>query len=125
MARVLRLVAGVFGTISIAFGFNALYNPQSAVSFFELDYPDPYTPHKALIDTLVAAYAVRDIFMGIAMYAAAYFGTKKSLGVITMAVGAVAVADGVICKSVVGHGEWTHWGWAPMAEVVGLALMVI
>jgi hypothetical protein len=63
--------------------------------------------------------------MGIALYAAAYFGTKKTLGVITLAVGAVAGADGVICKMIVGHGEWNHWGYAPVAGLLGLALMVI
>lgn len=125
MARVLRLIAGVFGTIGIGFGINALCNPQSAVSFFELDYPSTYSPHQTLIDTLLAAYAVRDIFMGIAIYAAAYFGTKKTLGVITLAMGGVAAADGVICKVIVGQGEWNHWGYAPMAGLVGLALMAI
>jgi hypothetical protein len=63
--------------------------------------------------------------MGIALYAAAYFGTKKTLGVITLAVGAVGGADGVICKMIVGHGEWNHWGYAPMAGLLGLALIVI
>jgi hypothetical protein len=63
--------------------------------------------------------------MGIAIYAAAYFGTKKTLGTITLAMGAVAAADGIICKSIGGHGEWNHWGYAPMAAIVGLALIAI
>ena len=125
MARVLRLITSAFATISIGFGINAFYNPQSAVSFFELDYSKIQASDKTLVDTLLAAYAVRDIFMGIALYAAAYFGTKKTLGAITLAVGAVAGADGVICKMMVGQGEWNHWGYAPMAGLVGLALLVI
>lgn len=125
MAKVLRLIACVFGTVGIGFGINALYNPQSALSFFELDYPRSNASHRILVDTLLAVYAVRDIFMGIALYAAAYFGTKKTLGVITLALGAVAAADGAICKVIVGQGEWNHWGYAPIAGLVGLALMVI
>lgn len=125
MARILRLIACAFATICIGFGVNGLVNPQSAVSFFELDYSQIQTSDKPLIDTLLAAYAVRDIFMGVALYAAAFFGTKKTLGFITLAVGAVAGADGLICKTVVGHGEWNHWGYAPMAGLVGLALLVM
>ena len=63
--------------------------------------------------------------LGIAIYAACYFGTKRTLGVITLGLGAVAAADGIICKNIVGHGEWNHWGYAPMAALVGFALMVI
>lgn len=124
MVRVLRLIAGVFGTICIGFGINALYNPQSALSFFGLDYPRNDVANKVLIDTLLAVYAARDIFEGVVMCAAAYYGNKKTLGAITLALSAVAIADGVICKVIVGHGQWNHWGFAPMAVLLGLVCMV-
>ena len=124
MAYLLRLISSAFAAVSIGFGINAFYNPASALSFFELDYPATNS-NRALVDALLAVYGVRDIFMGIALWAAAYYGTRRTLGVITMAQGAVAFADGAVCKWIVGHGEWNHWGYAPMGALVGLALMVI
>jgi hypothetical protein len=68
---------------------------------------------------ILAVYAVRDIFMGAAMYAAAAFGDRKVLGWITVAAGLVAGADGAICKFMVGAGEWNHWGYGGMVVVLG------
>lgn len=125
MPGILGLITTIFATVLVGFGFNALYRPQSALSFFELEYPTENGPHKVLVDTLLAVYAVRDIFMGVAMYTAVYHGAKRTLGYVTLAVGGVAAADGIICKMIVGHGEWNHWGYAPMAGLVGLALLVV
>jgi len=67
-------------------------------------------------------YGARDIFMGLALYAAAYTGNRKTLGWITLAGSAVAFVDGVVCWQA-GKGEWNHWGYAPMLTVVGGLLL--
>lgn len=117
-APYLRIAATVFATIFVGFGINAIVNPISALSFFELDYPLTNT-HRQLTEVLLAVYGVRDVFMGAAMYAAAAFGDRKVLGLITMAAGAVALADGAICKVMVGKGEMNHWGYAPVVVIIG------
>lgn len=120
-ASYLRVATAVIATLFIGFGVNVFLNPASAVSFFELDYPTVST-HRQLIDVILAVYAVRDIFMGVAMYAAAAFGNRKVLGWITVAAGAVAGADGAICKFMVGKGEMNHWGYGMMVVVIGAVL---
>ncbi|KAK3708422.1 hypothetical protein LTR37_011518 [Vermiconidia calcicola] len=118
----LRVAPNVFATMFVGFGVNYILSPQSALTFFELDYPTLSTSQKQTTDALLAVIGVRDIFMGLAIYAVAYFGTPKALGWITVAAAGVAGADGLVCKVFPGSGEWNHWGYAPMVAVVGLLL---
>jgi hypothetical protein len=117
----LRIAASIIATLFIGFGINALLNPASALSFFELQY-STISPERKVVDVLLAAYGVRDIFMGLAMYIAAYFGDRRVLGWTTVAAGAVAGADGGICKFMIGRGEWKHWGHGLMEVVLGAVL---
>ena len=116
-----RSVTAAFGTIGLAFGVNAILNPASALSFFELPMPEG-DAERNLVEALMVVYGVRDIFMAVAIYAAAYFGSRRALGWITMSVGAVAFADGVVCKVYAGTGEWGHWGYAPVLTLMGAIL---
>lgn len=117
----LRVAATVFGTIFIGFGVNAVLRPAHALTFFELAPPKGAADAR-VVDALLAVYGVRDVFMGAAIYAAAYFGHRKALGWIVLAASAVAFADGLICKFN-GQGEWNHWGYAPMVAGVGSLLL--
>ncbi|EAW15039.1 DUF4267 domain-containing protein [Aspergillus clavatus NRRL 1] len=117
----LQLVSSLFGTIFIGFGVNAIFRPTHALTFFELTPPTTASDRR-IVDSLMAIYGVRDIFMGLAIYAAAFFGTRKSLGWILIAASAVAFADGAVCWSL-GAGEWNHWGYAPAITIVGALLL--
>lgn len=68
-------------------------------------------------------YGARDVFMGAAFYAAAYFGDRKALGWILIAGSGVAVVDGAVCRAQIGRGEWNHWGYAPVVAGVGSVLV--
>ncbi|KAK5166890.1 uncharacterized protein LTR77_007619 [Saxophila tyrrhenica] len=116
----LRYATTVIATIFIGFGINSFVNPSLAISFFGLPYPDP-EPLRQITNVLLAAEGIRDVFIGLAMYAS-YFGDNRVLGWITVAAGATAGADGVICKMMVGTGEWNHWGYAPILVAIGGAL---
>lgn len=120
-SRILRVVGSVFGTMSIGFGLNAILRPENALSFFELDYPTTVA-EKSLVDKLLVVYGVRDVFMGLAAYITAYYGGRQPLGWTLLATSGVAYADGYVCW-MNGHGEWNHWGYAPMLSVVGLLLL--
>jgi hypothetical protein len=119
----LNLAASVFATIFVGFGVNAILRPDNALTFFEWEAPTAASD-KNLVDNLMVIYGVRDIFMGLAMYSAAYFGNRKALGWILIAGSGVAFADGVVCWNQ-GKGEWNHWGYAPMLTVVGSLLLGI
>ena len=118
----LRIAASVIGTIFLGFGIKFSLQPSSSIPFFELDAPTSASDQK-IADALTLLYAVRDIFMGVSIYAATYFGNRKSLGWILIAASGVAYADGFIVKTQIGKGEWNHWGYAPMLTVVGSLLL--
>jgi hypothetical protein len=118
----LRIVANVFATIFVGFGINAILRPENALEFFEFQAPASVLDKK-VVDGLMVIYGARDIFMGLAMYSAAYFGDRKSLGWILVAASAVAFVDGAVCRVQVGKGEWNHWSYAPMLTAIGSVLL--
>ncbi|KAK0746716.1 hypothetical protein B0T18DRAFT_412272 [Schizothecium vesticola] len=110
----------------LAFGLNALLNPSSALSFYLLAPPSASTPPSdaQAVHSLLAAYGVRDIFMGLSLFSAGLFGTSKSLGLTLLAAAAVAVADGFVCQVYAGgEGVMNHWGYAPLVAMLGVAVL--
>ena len=119
----LLLLAGAIGTIPIAFGINNVLRPAHGLSFFNGLTP-PTTPHeKALVEGLMILQGARNLFWGGMMWATAYYGNRQALGWSLIAGSLVAFADGVVCKSVSGGGEWDHWGYAPFLTVLGTLLL--
>ena len=118
----LQVAAHVFAAIAVGFGINAIVRPAHALTFFELERPTGAADAK-VVDALLAVYGVRDIFVGFAIFAAAVWGTSKSLGWTVLAFSAVAFADGLVCYAL-GQGQWNHWGYAPMVAAVGTALVI-
>ncbi|KAF4163583.1 hypothetical protein CNMCM6936_000575 [Aspergillus lentulus] len=113
----LSLLTTVLGIVPIGFGINAILRPAHALTFFEFE--PPVAPRdRSLVDSLMIVYGARDIFMGLALYAAGFFGTRKSLGWTLIATSTVAIADGAVCWSN-GHGQWNHWGYAPVLAIIG------
>ncbi|KAJ9151511.1 hypothetical protein NKR19_g4915 [Coniochaeta hoffmannii] len=117
---ILQVASHALATVFVGFGINAIVRPANALSFFE--WTPPTT--KADLDVLnglLAVYGVRDIFMGLALYSAAIWGSKKSLGWTMIAASGVAFADGYICY-LHGQGQMNHWGYAPILTAVGALL---
>ncbi|KAK3323186.1 hypothetical protein B0T19DRAFT_442685 [Cercophora scortea] len=114
----LKFGANAIATIFVAFGINAIVRPANALTFFE-PFSVPSDPNDAkTIAGLLAVYGARDIFMGLAIYAAAFLGTTRSLGWTVVAASAVAGFDGFVCYAH-GGGQWSHWGYAPIVGVLG------
>jgi len=118
----LRIAASLFGTIFLGFGINGILRPRNALEFFEFE-PPASASDKKLVDSLMVLYGARDLFMGLAIYAAAYFGDRKTLGCILIAGSGVAFVDGAVCKAQIGKGEWNHWNYAPVLAAVGSVLL--
>lgn len=117
----LRIAASIFATIFIGFGVNAVMRPENALEFFEFEAPASASD-KRLVGSLMIIYGARDIFMGLAIYSAAYFGDRKALGWILIAGSGVAFVDGAVCRTH-GKGEWNHWSYAPMLTAIGSILL--
>ena len=118
----LRLLATAFGTIWLLFGLTFTLAPARALPFFSFPVP-ALASERQLVQSFVVLYAVRDIYMGLATYAAAWYGERRVLGWLLVAGGGVAVADGVVVRAQVGFGEWNHWGYAPIVMGVGVVLL--
>lgn len=116
------IAATIFATLFVGFGINGIVRPRSAFEVFEFDFPASPADQK-LVNSLMVLYGVRDVFMGAAIYSAAYFGTRKTLGLILIAGSGVAFVDGAVCRAQIGRGEWNHWGYAPALTVVGALLL--
>ncbi|KAH8197848.1 hypothetical protein TruAng_007995 [Truncatella angustata] len=115
------LASCIFATIHVGFGVNAILRPTHALTFFEFG-PPADKGARAMVDSLMAVYGARDIFMGFAIYAAALLGSPRALGWILISATGVAVADGAVCYSH-GKGHWGHWNHAPVFTAVGLVAL--
>ncbi|KAK6596576.1 alpha beta hydrolase fold-3 domain protein [Botrytis cinerea] len=124
LSPVLRILPTIFGTIFISFGLNAILRPFHALTFYQSLSPShPQTlSDAALVEALMTIYGARDIFMGLAMYAASYYRNYKTLGGIVLAGSGVAFVDGWVCWRA-GGGQGDHWGYAPVHAVVGMLLV--
>ncbi|EIW76073.1 hypothetical protein CONPUDRAFT_111939 [Coniophora puteana RWD-64-598 SS2] len=120
---ILSIVPSIFGTAAIGYGVNAILRPEHALTLFELEMPPASSPARKVVDCLMLAYGIRDIFMGVAVYAASYHGNRKALGAIMIALSCVAYADGLVCWANNGKGQWNHWPLAPLGTIVGGLLM--
>ena len=118
----LRIAASLFATIFVGFGVNAILQPQQALTFFEFKAPS-LPADRQLVDALMVIYGARDLFMGLAIYATVYYGTRKALGAILIAASGVAFVDGAVCWAYAGNGQWNHWGYAPVIILVGSLLL--
>lgn len=117
-SRYLSIIANIFGTIWVGFGVNAILRPLNAFSIFEFELPSSAADQR-LIESLMIIYGARDIFMGLAVYFTAYFGSRKACGWTLITGAAVAGVDGLVSIRQIGDGQWNHWGYAPMIFVVG------
>ncbi|KAK3688834.1 hypothetical protein B0T22DRAFT_512669 [Podospora appendiculata] len=114
----LKFGALAIATIFVAFGTNAIVRPANALTFFEPFSAPTDATDAQTVAGLLAVYGARDIFMGVAIYAAAFLGTARSLGCTLLAASAVAGFDGFVCYTR-GGGHWSHWGYAPIVGVLG------
>lgn len=118
-SAVIRMIATGLATPFIGFGINAIFNPDRALAIFELPSPPA---DRVLVDSLMAVYGIRNIFIGFAVYAASFLGTSRSLGWTLIGASAVAFGDGAICW-MHGHGQWGHWQYAPMFTLLGSVIL--
>lgn len=115
-------VGAALSTLSIGFGINAVFRPRAGFEVFEFEYPKAAKEQK-LVDGLMLIYGIRDVFMGVVLLAAYYYGAREVFGWSLIASSAVAFVDGVANQAVLGYGAGKHWGYAPVLTVVGSILL--
>lgn len=114
----LPIVAGFLGTVSLGIGITVIFNPASAIGVFQLPVPKTQADQN-VVKAFVTVYAVRDVFMAVSVCASVWYDERRIMGLMLIATGAMAFADGIIARTYAGKGEWSHWAVTPVLVGVG------
>ena len=117
----LRYCSSFFGAIFLGFGINYVFNPHAAYGIFEFPYMSNPSDQE-IMNAVMILYGAKDLFMGFAIFASTWLGTRRSAGLILMAAAASAGVDGFIVNKMTGGGEWNHWGYGSMMGLLGLVM---
>ena len=107
MPGFLTIANAYFGTMPMLVGLSLLIQPDFMVPLIFENPPIPVA-NKELVDILRMGFAVRDIYMGIAQWAAIYSGNRKVVGWCLIAGSGVTAVDGYALNQALGRGLWTH-----------------
>jgi hypothetical protein len=118
---ILRYIATLLGAVTFGFGINYVFNPESAYDIFEFPRMSIQSDQD-IMNAVMILYGAKDLFMGIAIWASVWLGTRKSAGLILMASSGAAGIDGYIVNKMTGGGEWNHWGYGSVMMVLGLVM---
>ncbi|KAF2668954.1 hypothetical protein BT63DRAFT_454934 [Microthyrium microscopicum] len=125
----LRVIAASFGAVPLGYGINAFLRPMSAMNIFFL-FPSATDP---LLEPTMYLYAIRAIYMGLTVMIAAYYGHRKTMGAILIALSGISLVDGAVVRTYGGENSLGekgaenigHWIWGPPCALVGALLMGI
>ncbi|KAF2001102.1 hypothetical protein P154DRAFT_490935 [Amniculicola lignicola CBS 123094] len=134
----LPLLSSFFGTIFTGLGLYYILQPRSAFLAFglpaisSLPSTSASISNDAIMDAVMVMYGARDLFMGVAILGAAWLGRTGQKGRRNVNLGGLLVAgslcagvDGWVVRSVVGEGEWNHWGYGGVMGMLGCVVLGI
>ncbi|EKJ74246.1 hypothetical protein NXS19_005896 [Fusarium pseudograminearum] len=110
-----QLIALVPGLI----GLNLLVRPEATLQ--QMEYIIPSEPKaRQLTRGLARVYGIRNVVIGSIGLNLSLTRDPKLINMIYLGGLAMCVTDGIVAKSVIGHGEWLHWVFAPIC-IAGVA----
>lgn len=121
--------SAVVAAVPTAVGALILAKPQFAFDILSFPPPTALSDHTLALG-LSRIFGARDLAVGITTFAIWWSGRKANgntknhlLGVAMLSGALMVVTDGFVSRSVIGKGEWTHWGFAPLNIGLGLGLL--
>ena len=115
----LRLLSTLFSLIFLVIGLTYILSPRTGFALYGFS-TTPTTPSDwALMQRIMILYGAKDVFVGVAIAATTWFGTRRSAGVVLVAAGLCAGVDGGVVKSEAGKGAGNHWGYGGFMGVLG------
>ncbi|KAH4917530.1 hypothetical protein HBH70_019220 [Parastagonospora nodorum] len=112
-----------FSCILFGFGLTYMLYPRIGYSLYGFSASPSSTSEWAVMERIMILYGAKDLFMGAAIFASTWFGTRKSAGMILIAGGLCAGLDGVVVKNEAGTGEWNHWGYGSVMVGLGGSML--
>jgi hypothetical protein len=118
----LTYLATLLATAGTIISLKFILKPGSAVEYFELDAPKADAQQRTA-HAFVTLYAIRNLYMAGAVYAALYHNHRPLLGVLLVLCGVVAGLDGLVANKYAGRGAWNHWRMIPVFVGIGSVAM--
>jgi hypothetical protein len=112
-----------FSIIFLGFGATYMLYPRVGYSLYGFSNTPSNASEWTNMENVMVLYGAKDLFIGTAIFASTWFGTRKSAGMILIAGGACAGVDGWVVKGEAGTGEWNHWGYGSAMVGLGATMM--
>lgn len=121
---ILHAYAIFSGVTFLYFGYLYSADQAAGLAYWELAYPSSPGSEQTAINVLLAALSAKSTVIGAIILIALYYRRSRLVGWLLMAGGAMAGVDGWACYKYMGHGQWGHWGYAPVMALCGLGMVV-
>ena len=119
MSTLLKYANAHFATMPILVGTAILIRPDSIAPFMFKNAPLP-SADTEIVDILLKGFAIRDIYLGISLWAAIATGSRKVIGFCLLGGLGVAAVDGYALHQALGRGLIDHWAFLPVLLVCGV-----
>jgi hypothetical protein len=119
MPGFLTIANAYFGTAPALVGLSLLIRPDYMIPLIFENPPTP-TANRELVEILLKGFAIRDIYMGMMMWACIFHGSRKVKGWCLIAGASVAAVDGYALNQALGRGLWTHLSFIPVVMFLGV-----
>ncbi len=121
------IVRGALGIALLPgfFGLNALLRPEAALRSVQFPVPsataDPQS--RKLVRGLMRIYGIRNVVFTYFLTLTWYRGDVRLLGFGLLGALPLVLTDGLVSREIIGGGEWSHWGFAPVIAGVAAGLL--
>lgn len=121
-------IVAAIGLAATVMGSIVTLNPAIGIKMWHFDiasseeFKNPKSKSRSLILDEIRLFAVRELFIGASLFAAAYFGEYKTLSVMCLLGIPVVTVDGVVQRRQAPKAEWwVHFALAPVFAGMGIA----
>ncbi|CAJ0544501.1 Ff.00g036480.m01.CDS01 [Fusarium sp. VM40] len=103
------------------FGINLVTRPEATLQ--QLQFPIPADPQaRKLVRGITRIYGSRNLVISFLFFNITLTGDIKLISLAYLGGAAMALTDGFVARSVMGHGEWQHWPFVPICIAFMLGL---
>lgn len=119
---ILRYLSTMFGAIFLGFGLTYMLYPHVGYSLFGFSSEPTSSTDWEVMKRVMVLFGAKDLFLGAAIVASTWFGTRRSTGLILLAASACAGVDGYVVGKESGTNHWNHWGYGSVMGMIGMVM---
>lgn len=119
---ILPYLSTLFSAIFLLFGLTYILRPRTGFSLFGFRASPTSAAEWALMEHIMVLYGAKDVFIGVAIFASTWCGTRRCAGAVLVAAAVCAGVDGWVVGRESGTGEWNHWGYGGVMGGLGMVM---